>query len=1150
MKKIYWNLVPFKFGLKLRINVFGKYEYYLGETIRITGVCFHKNIVKHQQISSIQIGLNNKFEECQLTLENSSSLFNCPQSSNSFFKMDLLADIPGAHNLIVNVELKNGKIVRLNRSKNDLIKIYIKDYRFDIKIPSKHIFNIKQHIRIRGSFHHINQIPQKIYLYYEEGKKECLLKGSRISNKIIDGICTDFQVNVVFYRSGKKSIEFEAILNDATSIFWNAHLLFDVNGLTFQLDKPTTLLFETGECVTFIGRCFHDKEKIVKIIFHFGNLSCECPYESDPMMKFKKKNTFNLSVYFYHKGSRKVWMDVFLESGIKETRDIGIISISEKRFHPILKDRNGYRLNPGEQKEALSTVNIGIPIDRGKVAFTIVDMRMLNHALALKNSFLKHNPDYRFFIILLDWISDKAELEFVRQILEKEEDILFWSGLKNEIRIEHIEPLFFKYHKSERFIILRPFAFEYFMNAGFHQVLFIQPITLCFDGIHVLEEVLAEADIILPDNPYIEKRKNGIDIYEKINVEKCRLNFVAMKATQKSIALIHQWEDEVFEIGFNGKPETIIFNDLVKLEFFPYISDDAFWIENKPFNIGKCEIMSNEIVTSKNERYFKEKKLVFMNLCYVPWENLEKTILEYQKTENFAYDDIKNNEQHPYHILNSFQNYFDYLPATDIKMPDVVRKCFFEEILESVIMPYRPDEVSVNTLLSILFQNDYFDEGINFVTHLIWKSRKDLKEAFPDLSKKDSLEKYRQWIHDRSGIEYDLDERFKNGNAIWSEIPHTHHYIGINVISYFSQLLGISESARSFINNIYLSGIPFSLYNVETTIHEKIPRNDFLAYTPYLSEKPVYDVSLFFVNPPELFELVKDRHPYLFQNKYRIGIFWWEFDDHFYSQKEKYQNLDACIVFNEFVQKAIEKAMPPDIPITKLNYPFIKNWKISFSKEEIRGKLGIGSEEFVFFFNFDFYSTIERKNPEGILKAFSKSFKNEKHVRLLIKISHSDKHKKKYHAFIDEIEKNGIQDQVFLVDALLTKNEFMSYLNSTDCYVSLHRSEGMGLGMLEAMALGKPVIATRYGGNLDFMTEDNSMLVDFQLKSLKEDALPYKKGWFWADPELDDASAYMSSLVHNRQIGEHIGKKAKKSIQNRYQPRRFATEFIDFIRKF
>jgi glycosyltransferase involved in cell wall biosynthesis len=140
------------------------------------------------------------------------------------------------------------------------------------------------------------------------------------------------------------------------------------------------------------------------------------------------------------------------------------------------------------------------------------------------------------------------------------------------------------------------------------------------------------------------------------------------------------------------------------------------------------------------------------------------------------------------------------------------------------------------------------------------------------------------------------------------------------------------------------------------------------------------------------------------------------------------------------------------------------------------------------------------------------------------------------------------KDKIVVVNDNLDRNDFMNLINASDCYISLHRSEGLGLGMLEAMSMGKPVIATNFGGNTDFMRQDNSLLVDYSLVAVKENAKPYQPGWLWAEADVQQAADYMLRLVEDRAFANELGKRARESVQNQYGNDVFEKTLNDWIK--
>jgi len=110
-----------------------------------------------------------------------------------------------------------------------------------------------------------------------------------------------------------------------------------------------------------------------------------------------------------------------------------------------------------------------------------------------------------------------------------------------------------------------------------------------------------------------------------------------------------------------------------------------------------------------------------------------------------------------------------------------------------------------------------------------------------------------------------------------------------------------------------------------------------------------------------------------------------------------------------------------------------------------------------------------------------------------------------------------------------------------DAYVSLHRSEGLGLGLAECMMQGKPAIATRWSGNLDFMTSDNSALVDYALVPVGEGEYPMSNpGDLWAEPDVEHAARLMRRMVDDRAWREGLAVRGRHDVRETLSPARTA----------
>ena len=240
--------------------------------------------------------------------------------------------------------------------------------------------------------------------------------------------------------------------------------------------------------------------------------------------------------------------------------------------------------------------------------------------------------------------------------------------------------------------------------------------------------------------------------------------------------------------------------------------------------------------------------------------------------------------------------------------------------------------------------------------------------------------------------------------------------------------------------------------------------------------------------------------------------------------------MDEIWAPTQFIKSVIENVT--DTPV----YYMPVGLELPYVRQRSRKYFKIPENRYLFFYSFDFFSYIDRKNPWGTIKAFQKAFPNgNENVALIIKVMNTSKNENKW----EKLKEFSSKDKrITLINKTMNKNDVLSLVSACDCYVSLHRAEGLGLGPMEAMLLGKPTIVTNYSGNTDYSKSDNSCLVDYSLIPVKEGQYVRFKDQVWADPDIEQAAWYMRKLVNDAAFGAQIGKKAKEFISNHYNPSR------------
>jgi glycosyltransferase involved in cell wall biosynthesis len=346
---------------------------------------------------------------------------------------------------------------------------------------------------------------------------------------------------------------------------------------------------------------------------------------------------------------------------------------------------------------------------------------------------------------------------------------------------------------------------------------------------------------------------------------------------------------------------------------------------------------------------------------------------------------------------------------------------------------------------------------------------------------------------------------------------------GLNVIGYLRSASGTGESARSFIHAAHEAEIPTSLYNAEGG-HGDREEEDSLGT---IHQRNPYDVNLFCVNSAEIKMLCEYLGGRLFMNRINVGYWYWEFPELPASHRDRFQRLDEIWVASEFVRGAVERAVPRGGSVTvHVLPPHVANRRSSMKCWQ----LGLRPGAFIFLVLADAGSVLSRKNPEGAIEAFHRAFGDSPEVQLIVKINHPESDR----AGVEKLETAARGGSIRVLDWISSREQIDGLLSRCDALVSLHRSEGFGLPCAEAMALGKPVIATDYSGSTDFLCEKTGFPVPYRLVDLPQAIGPYEKGAIWAEPDLDDAAAAMRKVFEDRDEGRKRGVAAAALIEERY----------------
>lgn len=348
---------------------------------------------------------------------------------------------------------------------------------------------------------------------------------------------------------------------------------------------------------------------------------------------------------------------------------------------------------------------------------------------------------------------------------------------------------------------------------------------------------------------------------------------------------------------------------------------------------------------------------------------------------------------------------------------------------------------------------------------------------------------------------------------------------GVNLYGYLTLWLGLGECARLYASAMLASGYPVSLHDVDIDI-PGVRRDRTLA--AHMGEAPSFALDLIFINPDfwkKALLSMEGRHAS--GDRYVIGYWFWELEDFPEDWRWGLDHVDEIMVSSAFVEQAVRKVCNGK-PVTRVPIPLVARADSGLQRRHF----GLNDDDYVFFSSFDFNSTVTRKNPLAVIKAFQEAFpRSDEKVTLLIKTSNGDRSA----AFLMQLLGAAARDPRIVVrDDLLERSDLQALHRCIDVYVSLHRCEGFGLGLAEAMCLGKPVVATAYSGNMEFMTTANSCLVDYRMVPVRRGEYPYAEGQQWADPDPRHAAQHMRSLYEDRALGRRLGEAAARDMAQNF----------------
>lgn len=351
--------------------------------------------------------------------------------------------------------------------------------------------------------------------------------------------------------------------------------------------------------------------------------------------------------------------------------------------------------------------------------------------------------------------------------------------------------------------------------------------------------------------------------------------------------------------------------------------------------------------------------------------------------------------------------------------------------------------------------------------------------------------------------------------------PYTqdHYPQGINLVGDISAETGLGQSMRILASIMQYGNIPFCVKQIN--LHGHLEHND-NTWEHKKVEKAQYSINVINLIPETWLAAYNAMDRELLDYRYNIAYWPWELEEFPDRWVPCIETVDEIWTPSEFTSKSIRKKT--DKPVVTVPHIVDMGENTDYYNREY---FGLPENKFLFLTMYDFISVSERKNPQAVIEAYMKAFPEENEaVGLVIKVNHVEEKKL-------QLLKEQLSDykNIYFFTRNMTRKEVDSLMNVADVLVSLHRSEGFGLPVAEAMELGKPVISTNWSATVEFMDDTCACPVDYKLIELTKSIGPYEKGNYWADADVNHAAEYMQKLWEDVEYRDRIGKNAKKYLE-------------------
>lgn len=796
-------------------------------------------------------------------------------------------------------------------------------------------------------------------------------------------------------------------------------------------------------------------------------------------------------------------------------------------------------------------------------ACTIVSRNYLSHALILAESYVRHEPRGRFYLLVVDRLPAGVTLPDYIELIDPD-----------DLGLPYFYEMCFKYDVTELSTAVKPAMLAHLLSArGEARIAYLDPDILVLRPMDEVRRALRRASIVLVPHllepiPLDGHRPNEQDV---LIAGSYNLGFIALRRHADTEVLLEWWGERLRDLC-RVSPSEGLMTDQRWIDLVPGMFISTEVLRDDTYDVAYWNLHSRRLDRRGGSFLVNGRPIAFFHFSGFKPTNVHTfskhqdrfDVHEHPPLEELLRHYADLHEAHNYATSSTWEYGYSRF-SNGVGVHPILRKLYLG-LDDDARARFGDPFVTDGPSSFLRWATEPRGTQLSLFLASVYRLRYDVAAAFPDVDGEDRAA-FLEWARTSGARE----ERYEpelvrtetdgpvitlNGHSVGPGDPASRLAAlvglesvplpasengagaasedgevpvpGVNVIAYLRSESGLGAAARGYVRALRTDDMPMSLLDIG---HLSVNRSEDPTITD-IDGDPRHDVNLVVVNADEHFHVMSELGEDLFRTRYNIGVWAWELPTFPSEWHDRFRWYDEVWVGTSFIASALSEVAPMPVVVVP---PVLSLDKFG-SREQGRAHIGAVEDEFVFAFMFDFHSFFARKNPLALVEAFRLAFSPSDPARLVIKCVNEHVGASDFAA----LQASAQGHRIDIHAGYWPTEQVRDLMAACDAYTSLHRSEGTGMTMSDAMANGKPVIATNWSGNTDFMNASNSYPVDYELIEVDRDYGPYRAGQTWAAPSTVHASQLMRQVFEDREGALRRGERGRRDIEAHFSERRIA----------